>query len=93
MGENRASDELVEIGRITHFFSRISVAVVELRDRISVGDKIWIKGATTDFKQTVESMQIQHKNVETAGPGESIGLKVIDRVRNGDIVYRLPKDG
>jgi len=80
---------LREIGKITHYFTRIGVAVVELSDKISIGDRILIQGATTNFEQVVESMQIEHKNVETAEAGQSIGLKVEQRVREGDKVYKI----
>lgn len=78
-----------EIGAVTHYFSRISVAVIELTDEISVGDKIQIMGSTTNFEQTIKSMQIEHENVTTAGSGQSIGLKVTERVREGDRVYKI----
>jgi len=81
--------ELKEVGKVTHYFTRISVAVVELTDTLSVGDKILIKGATTNFEQTVESMQIEHENVNVAHSGQSIGLKVNQRVREGDRVYKI----
>ena len=84
MGE----ENLVEIGRVTHFFSKISVAVVELKAPLAVGDTVHIKGPTTDFEQVVESMQIEHKNVQRAEAGQSIGLKVAQRVREKDIVYK-----
>lgn len=84
MGE----EELVEIGRITHFFSKIDVAVIELKAALSVGDTIAIKGPTTDFEQRVDSMQIEHKNVQRAEPGQSIGLKVLQRVRETDAVFK-----
>jgi putative protease len=78
-----------EIGAVAHYFSRISVGVIELTDRISVGDKIQIMGSTTNFEQTVDSMQIEHEDVTTAGPGQSIGLKVKERVREADRVYKI----
>jgi len=78
-----------EVGKVTHFFNKISVAVVELKARLSVGDKIRIMGPTTDFEQTVESMQIEHENVKTADTGQSIGLKVKDHVRENDTVYKV----
>jgi len=85
----RLSEEnIVKIGRITHFFSKISVAVIELTDPLSVGDMIVFKGPTTDFEQTVESMQIEHENVQSAKAGQSIGLKVAQRVRENDMVYK-----
>ena len=80
--------ERKEIGRITHYFPKIGVAVVELSDKIQVGDKIIVKGATTEFEQTVESMQIEHQNIQSAGPGQSVGLKVVQRVRENDRVYK-----
>jgi len=81
--------EAVEIGRVTHFFSKISVAVVELKGTVSIGDRIWVRGAITDFQQAVESMQIEHQDVKSAGSGQSIGLKVAARVREGDLVFKL----
>ncbi len=84
--------ELKEVGVVTHYFSKISVAVVDLKDTIHVGDRILIRGvhpSTTDFEQVVESMQIEHKNVESAGIGQSIGLKINERVREGDKVYKI----
>jgi putative protease len=81
-------EELVEVGRITHFFSKIDVAVIELKATLSVSDTIAIKGPTTDFEQRVDSMQIEHKNVQTAESGQSVGLKVMQRVRETDMVYK-----
>ena len=79
------------IGKVSHYYTKIGVAVIELIDELSVGDEISIEGATTNFRQKVESMQIQHKNVEKAKAGDSIGLKVIDRVRENDSVYKIIK--
>ncbi len=78
-----------EVGKVTHFFSKISVAVIELKAQLSVGDKIRIMGPTTDSEQTVESMQIEHENVKTAKAGQSVGLKVKDHVRENDTVYKI----
>lgn len=78
-----------EIGKVTHYFTKIGVAVVELKASLSVGDKIRISGPTTDFEQTVESMQIEHENVKTAKAGQSIGLKVAEHVRETDTVYKI----
>jgi phage terminase small subunit len=85
---NSLEEDVVEIGRITHFFSKISVAVIELKATLKVGDTIAIKGPTTDFEQVVDSMQIEHENVPKADAGQSIGLKVAQRVRETDIVYK-----
>ncbi len=78
-----------EIGKITHFFGKISVAVIELSDNVKIGDKLHVKGATSDFEQELSSMQIDHKEVQEAKAQESIGLKVNEPVREGDMVYRV----
>ena len=83
-----SEEELVEVGRVTHFYPKISVAIVELKAPLNIGDKILIRGATTNFEQTVESMQIEHRNIEKAEAGQIIGLKVKERVRENDKVYR-----
>ena len=77
------------IGKIAHYYSKIGVAVIDLEDELSVGDEISIEGATTIVRQKVESMQVEHKNIETAKAGDSVGLKVIDRVREADAVYKV----
>ena len=76
-----------EIGVITHYFSKISVAVIELCNDLKTGQTIHIKGATTDLTQPVGSMQIEHKQVSEAKKGESIGMKVNDHVRLEDKVF------
>jgi len=76
-----------EIGKITHFFDKIGVAVIELTDNLKVGDIINIKGATSDFKQLIDSMQVEHKSVKTAKKGDAIGLKVKEKVRPNDRVF------
>ena len=81
--------ELVEIGKVTHFFTKISVAIVELSRTLSVDDQILIKGPTTSVEQKVDSMQIEHEDVQKATRGQSIGLKVNDRVRENDMVYKV----
>ena len=83
-----SEENVVEVGHITHFFSKISVAVIELTAPLSVGDTIVVKGPTTDLEQVVDSMQIEHKNVQRAEAGQSIGLKVAQRVRERDMVYK-----
>lgn len=76
-------------GVVTHFYSHISVAVVKVEDSIKLGDKISIEGATTNFKQKAGSMQIDRKDITEAKKGQEIGLKVDDKVREGDIVYKV----
>ncbi len=79
-----------KIGKITHYFGKISVAILELTDdSLSVGDTIHIKGHTSDFTQKVESMQIEHQNVQKAEVGQAIGLKVIAHAHENDIVYKV----
>jgi len=84
-----SEEKLEQIGAISNFYSKISVAVVDLTGKIVVGDTIRVKGATTEFRQKVDSMQIEHANVQNAGPGQSIGLKVSEKVRKGDLVYKI----
>jgi len=83
------SEELQEVGRVSHFFTKISVAVIELTATVSVGDRILIKGPTTNLEQTIDSMEIEHEKVQKAGAGQSIGMKVKDRVRETDVVYKI----
>jgi len=83
-----SEENVVEVGHVTHFFTRISVAVVELSATLAVGDTILIKGPATDFEQVVGSMQVEHENIERAEAGQSIGLKTEQRVREEDIVYK-----
>ena len=78
-----------KVGEVSHYFTRIGVAVVELTAPLRTGDRIAIKGMTTNFEQTVGSMQIEHKDIEEAKKGDSIGLKVEERAREGDIVYKI----
>ena len=77
------------IGTVEHYYTKIGVAVVNLEGNLSVGDKISIEGATTNIQQTVDSMQVEHETVENAKAGDSVGMKVVDRVRPGDQVYKL----
>jgi selenocysteine-specific translation elongation factor len=79
----------LEIGKVSDFFARPVVAGVDLTGTMKKGDTIHIKGHTTDLVMTVESMQIDNVNVEEAGAGVSVGVKVTDRVRRGDIIYKV----
>ena len=78
-----------KIGKVTKYFSKISVAAIRLEGSLAVGNKIHIQGHTTDFIQKVESMQIENENVENAGPGADVGIKAQDRVREHDTVYKV----
>jgi putative protease len=77
------------IGKVNDFFARPVVAGIVLSAALNVGDKIRIKGHTTDLQMTVGSMQIDNAGVAAAKAGDSIGIKVTDRVRIGDIVYKI----
>ncbi len=77
------------IGKVTDFFSRPVVAGIELTATLKLGDKIHIKGHTTDIELTVDSMQINNVEVKQAKTGDAIGIKVSERVRRGDIVYKV----
>ncbi|MHB8534120.1 MAG: hypothetical protein ACYDBW_01585 [Sulfuricaulis sp.] len=77
------------IGIVTHYFNHLSVAIVELEnDSLRVGDRIHIRGHTSDFAQPVDSMEIDHVHVNEAGPGQSFGLRVKEHAREHDIVYK-----
>lgn len=81
--------EEVEIGQVSDFFARPVVAGIQLTKDLKVGDKIHIKGHTTDMELVVESMQINNVDVKDGKPGDSVGIKVLDRVRRGDAVYKV----
>lgn len=78
-----------EIGKVSDFFARPVVAGIEMSGSLKTGDKIHIKGHTTDIEMLVNSMQINNANVSEAKRGDSIGIKVDDRVRRGDTVYKV----
>ena len=78
-----------QMGQITHFYNRIRVAVLSLTDNLNLGDEIHILGHTSDFIQTVYSMEIEHKKVLSAGPEDEVALKVIEPVRKGDTIYKI----
>ena len=77
------------IGKVSDFFARPVVAAIELTAALNVGDKIRIKGHTTDLELNVDSMQIDNSPVTAAKAGDSIGVKVSERVRHGDTVYKI----
>ena len=79
-----------KIGVVSHYFGNIKVAGIEITDgELAVGDTIHIKGHTSDFTQTIDSMQIEHEDVEKASVGDSIGLRVVEHAREHDIVYKV----
>ena len=77
------------IGKVTHYFPKIGVAVILLEGDLANGNEIHIKGAHTDFGQTVTSMQVEHKTIATATQGQDIGMKVSQNVHAGDVVYKV----
>lgn len=77
------------IGKITHYFGNIGVAVIEVSKTLKVGDNIRIVGGETDFTQTVDSMEIEHEKVKEAKKGDSVGLKIAQKVREGYKVYKV----
>lgn len=78
-----------QVGEVFSYYSQIGVAAINLTGTIKRGDKIQISGNTTNFEQTIESMQINHEKVDSAKKGDDLGLKVNDRVRPGDKIYKL----
>ena len=80
------------IGQVSEFFAKPVVAGIDLSSPLKVGDKIHIKGHTTDIELTVDSMQVNNVNVTQAKAGDSVGIKVSDRVRKGDTVYQVVVD-
>ena len=83
-----SEENIIEVGHITHFFSKINVAVLELTAPLSVGDRILVKGPATDFEQIVDSMQIEHESIPRAEAGQAVGLKLAEHARERDLVYK-----
>lgn len=77
------------VGQVAGFFARASAAVVRLSAPLRVGDVIYVKGYTSDFQQTVESLQVGHQPIQEAGAGQEVGLRVVQKCRKHDLVYRL----
>ncbi|MBI2228439.1 MAG: hypothetical protein HYU46_04975 [Deltaproteobacteria bacterium] len=78
------------IGRITHYYSHLGVGIIELTEGyLKVGDVIRVKGSHTDFTQSVESMQVEHQNISQAEKGKSAAMKVREKVREHDQVFRI----
>lgn len=81
-----------EIGHVTHYFNKINVAVLSIKEELKIGDTIHILGHTTDFTQKVTSLQIEHKNVDIVKPGDDFAMKVIEPVREHDVVYKVVEE-
>ncbi len=78
-----------EIGKFTHYYGHLDVGIIELQDTLKAGDIIHVKGHTSDFTQSVDSMQIEHANVSEAKSGDIIGIKVTQKVHPHDKVYKV----
>ncbi len=78
-----------KIGLVEHYFSKVGVAAVKLEAGLKKGDEIHVKGNTTDFTCTVDSMQINREDIEEGKPGDDVGFKVPEKVREHDVVYKL----
>ncbi|MGQ9627996.1 MAG: hypothetical protein ACUVV0_13970 [Anaerolineae bacterium] len=78
-----------EIGEVTHYFGRLGVVAIKLTDSLKVGDRIRILGKTTDFEQEVTSMQLEHEPIEHGKAGQEIALRVAQRAREKDKVYKI----
>lgn len=77
-----------EIGAVKHYYSKISVAIIELSASLNVGEEVTIVGPKTEFTQKIGSMQVEHENITSAKSGDLVGLKVIEQVREGDRLFR-----
>jgi putative protease len=82
----------VEIGRVTHYYNHLNVAVLKLTDSIKLGDMIHILGHVTDITERVASMEVNHHTVVWVKPGEDVAIKVIEPVREHDVVYRVVEE-
>lgn len=76
-----------QIGKITHFYSKLGVGIIKLTKGLKVGDTIQVKGNTSDFKQKIEEIQLDHKSIEKGEKGQEIGVKLNEKVRDGDVVF------
>ncbi len=86
---SKKNKEPKPIGEVTHFYSGIGVAIVKFNKKVSSGEKIRFKGVTTDFEEIISSMQYAHKNIETAKKGQEVGIRVNQKVREGDKAYEV----
>ncbi len=82
----------IRVGKVTHYYDRIGVAVLDLSAEITVGETIHIHGRTTDFTQRIGSLEIEHQKIQSAGPGAEVALKMLEPVREGDVIYQVVAD-
>lgn len=78
-----------KVGKIEHYYNHLGVAIVKLGNSISAGDKLHFLGHTTDFEQKAESIELEKKKIEKAKKGDSIGIKIDNKVRKHDMVYKV----
>jgi hypothetical protein len=83
-----AAKKVKPIGKVTHYYAHIKVAIVKFNTKVKAGTELYFKGATTDFKEASKSMQFDHKPVAAAMPKKLIGIRLKKRVRKGDVVYK-----
>jgi hypothetical protein len=84
-----AAKKVKPIGKVTHYYTHIKVAIIKFNTKVKAGTELYFKGATTDFKETPKSMQYDHKPIAAAPKGKLIGIKLKKRVREGDLVYKV----
>ncbi|KKR89223.1 MAG: hypothetical protein UU85_C0004G0064 [Candidatus Wolfebacteria bacterium GW2011_GWA2_42_10] len=77
------------IGEITHYYGHLGVAIAKFNQAVKIGETVHLKGAHTDFTQTIESIQYDHKDIESAKKGQEVGIKVGEKVREGDKIYAV----
>lgn len=82
------ADKAKRVGVVTHFYSKISVGIVKLSSAVKIGEVLNFKGSTTDFTQTLDDMQFDHKEIKEGKKGQEVGIKVREKVRDGDLVYK-----
>ncbi len=82
----------IRVGKVTHYYDRIGVAVLELYGELKVGETIHIHGHITDFTQRVGSMEIEHQKIESAEPKAEVALKMLEPVREGDILFKVVEE-
>jgi putative protease len=89
-GKKKEPEEKDRVGKVVHYFPKVKAAVIKIeKGRVSDGDQIRVKGHTTDFEQTIKSMQIDHESVEKASKGKEVAIQVKKRTRRGDRVFVL----
>ncbi|MFH1827372.1 MAG: translation elongation factor-like protein [bacterium] len=88
-GEIMVNDKVKndQIGKITHYYSKIGVGIIKLDKELKVGDTIQIKGSTSDFNQKIEELQLNHKSIDKGVKSQEIGVKLSEKVRDGDVVF------